>query len=135
MSAQLACPVCQNDHVQRVAMAHAQSTSVVFDHRNRATGVQQTAMGVALSPPKPRRMWWRWLITLYFVVDTIGAIPMVIVHPAAIIGLILVAVLAIVGYKFLVASGRKYNETVYAAEKARWEKLWLCSKCGNVFEP
>lgn len=135
MSVNLACPSCQSDNIQRVAMAHAQSTSVVFDHRNRATGVQQMAMGVALSPPKSRKMWWRWLITLYFVVDTIGAIPMVIIHPAAIIGLILVAVLAVLGYKFLVIPGRKYNDTVYAEEQARWDRAWLCSRCGAVFEP
>lgn len=134
MSVNIACPSCQSDNVQRVAMAHAQNTSVVFDHRNRAAGVQQTAMGIALSPPKPRKMWWRWLITAYFGVATIASIPMAVFHVGALIGLIIVAVLAVLGYKFLVVRARKYNDTVYADEKARWDRAWLCSRCGSVFE-
>lgn len=134
MSVNIACPECQSDNVQRVAMAHAQNTSVVYDHRNRAAGVQQTAMGIALSPPKPRKMWWRWLITGYFGIDTIAAIPMSIAHPPAVIGLVVVLVLSLLGYKFLVAPAKKYNDTVYADEKAHWDRAWLCSRCGSVFE-
>ena len=134
MGAMIACPTCSNENIQRVAIAHAQSTSVVYDHRNRAVGVQQTGTGVALAPPRPRRMWWRWLITGYFAVDVVASIPISIVHPLVFLGLIIVAALAFLGYKFLVVPGQKYNQTVYAEQKAQWDRAWVCTKCGNVFE-
>jgi DNA-directed RNA polymerase subunit RPC12/RpoP len=137
LGTEISCPSCgSNDQVQRVAMAHAQSTSVVYDEKNRAVGTQKTAAGVMLSPPIPKKMWWRWVLTVWAGLTTVSAIASVGTQPPVAI-LFVIVMIAITGllYFRLVKPTRRYNSTVYAQQYAEWQNSWVCLKCGTLFNP
>lgn len=137
MGIEISCPSCgSSDQVQRVAMAHAQSTSVMYNEKNRAVGTQRTAAGVMLSPPIPKKMWWRWALTIWSGLATFSSITTVLTQPPIAI-LIVIALIAITGllYFKLVKSAKRYNATVYAHQFAEWQNSWVCLKCGTLFNP
>ena len=129
------CPNCNSENVQSVAMAYGESGSVVYDKHNRQVGTQRTATGMMLQPPKPRAMWWRWVITVYFGFDTIYALIASVMHPAAIVALVIVAVLTFVSYRYLVKPAKAYNSSTHLSNMQQWQQTWLCKACGNMFAP
>ncbi|MCL6633974.1 MAG: hypothetical protein K6T63_15255, partial [Alicyclobacillus herbarius] len=110
---------------------------VVYDARGRASGIQKTASGVMLEPPRKRRLWWRWVL---FVAEIVGGIMNVIsglidgggfgVGISALVSLIIAYLI----YRFLLNPARRYNREVYPAELRRWEQSWTCNQCGSIFD-
>ena len=139
----IVCTACGSQQVQRVALAHAQSTSIVYDGRGKASALQKTATGVALAPPTKRRMVWRWGLFLLFLFTSITYLAQIIQaifsRGAAVVITIVAEIAYIVAtyavWRYVVSAGRRYNSVVYPTEMARWERMWVCHQCGSIFDP
>ena len=139
----IVCTACGSQQVQRVALAHAQSTSVVYDKRGKAAGLQKTATGVALAPPTKRRMAWRWGLFFLFLFTSITYLSQIfqaIFSGGAAVVITIVAEIAYIVatyavWRYVVSAGRRYNSVVYPIEIEKWERMWVCHQCGTLFDP
>lgn len=154
---ELRCPQCNGTDLKRVSLAYQEGFSQVNTRsRLRAiavgsdgpdiivgratnTGTQQTELSKILSPPK--KWSYRKLLrysVLGFIVGSWGVISLhaTMTQSRSVISLPLLAFTAIclVVLAALSIAFWKHNHSVYQAEYARWNKSFVCNRCGAVSE-
>jgi hypothetical protein len=152
------CPKCESEDVQRLAMIyqHGTATSVstgstlgaVGDDLAVAgtvtSGKQQSLLAQQAAPPQPRGNSGCLLITGILLVAFGLLAPFVTVTrmadnrdvsllPVGIV-VIVVGIILLVLSRARVRNNAEYNRTTYARLKERWDRTWLCLRCGSRFE-
>lgn len=153
----LRCPQCNSADLKRISLAYQEGFSQVKTRsRLRAiavgsdgpdiivgratnTGTQQTELSKILSPPK--KWSYRKLLrysVLGFIVGSWGVISLratmtqsrsVISLPLLAFALLCLSVLGVLAILFW-----KHNHSTYRDEYARWNRSFVCNRCGAVSE-
>lgn len=153
----LRCPKCNSTDLKRVSLAYQEGFSQVNTRsRLRAiavgsdgpdvilgratnTGTAQTELSKVLSPPK--RWSYRTLLRCWvfgLVVGTWVVIALdwsmtdsktVISLPVLVFAALYLGVLVLLGFAFW-----QHNHSVFSKKHARWNRSFLCNRCGTVSE-
>ncbi len=139
----LACPKCNNPDVRRFSLLHKQgSTDSVTSTTgiglsggglgigvasSRGTNVSQLAQETA--PPQQKPLGWPVfvaLISVYGLMNSISAAGL------ADSGGVFVVTLVVSG--ILIHQRRQHNSEVFPGLMARWERSFMCLRCGEQFQ-
>jgi hypothetical protein len=153
----LRCPKCNSTDLKRISLAYQEGFSQINTRSRlravavgsdgpdiilgRATnrGTAQTELSKALSPPK--RWSYRTLLRYWafgFVVGTWVVIALdwsmtdsktVISLPVLVFAVLYLGVLVLLGFAFW-----QHNNSVFPKEHARWNRSFMCNRCGTVSE-
>lgn len=139
------CTSCGSGDIQRLAMIYEAGTSVIDTTTrgtvagagiggsgslglgggvtsHRTTGTQMTALASRAAPPEKAKVFlWVFLGWL------VGVLL------AAAFKSITAFLLPIAGACYLAWRGSRYNSKVWPDLKAKWDRSWLCHRCGSTF--
>ncbi|HTB79598.1 MAG TPA: hypothetical protein VK717_01795 [Opitutaceae bacterium] len=121
------CPCCGSDDFQSFRMAYESGTAYavsrpVLDVGGRESRtVVQSLIAQRVAPPKKKKVHWAlWLFGLLSLLCAIS-LPFLIVIP-------------IVGAIGVFLWIRRYNRTTWISLQQKWERSWICFRCGHAFE-
>lgn len=140
---ELKCTSCGAEDVQRLSMVYQAGTSVIntttrgsttgvgvgrgglgfgsASTRQTTTGTQRTQLAERAAPPARRPAVL--LVVLGIVLSLIGGA----------IGGPLLGLPVLAGFGFFAWQGFVHNSSAYPALRERWERSWLCHRCGDIF--
>ncbi len=138
----LGCPKCTSTELRKLSLIFNEGRATVNAQRSAtavdlggvpratataaATGRQQAALSKQAAPPQKKR-WVAWSILA--VVCIFGALGNIGSPGVGTVIAIVIAVLAI-GFAII---GRRYNTEVHPELLRRWERSFMCNRCGEVF--
>lgn len=95
----------------------------------RAISLVETTDGASLSMPPAPRPWIPWgLVAAAAVILVVGSLP----HRRVLaFGAAVGALLASLG----AFTALRHNKWTYPAQRERWERSFLCERCGELFVP
>lgn len=144
---ELSCPVCRSTDVRRVSLIFKHGTSTlnlsgstlgigaarghlgIGVGETATSGSQQSLLAQELAPPRMRRPEdGRWLLMLGVTVSLIG-LSGTWGGGAIVFGLFI----ALIGGA-LFKQATDWNKREYPELQARWERSFLCLRCGGQFE-
>ena len=125
------CPKCGSENIQKCEVIYmsgtvSHSSTTTFGRYEATTeGQASTDLAQAVAPPAQQDTSWLAGIVVAFIAfvlfDDGGIIP----------GLVLGAI-ALLLFKSSVDAD-KYNKEVYPKEYRRWQRSYICHRCGNRF--
>lgn len=134
----LQCPSCQSDNVTRLEVLYQQGMTQETHqtkqfqqrgHHRHVTGqgettvVAQSELSKKAAPPEKAQ--WGIYLLIPLVGMLFGAIPI-----AGIVLWLGTVALAI----WLIRKVMRHNKEVWPGQMAKWQKSWMCNRCGAVFE-
>lgn len=143
----LACPKCTSAEVRKLSMIYSEGLSTISamstgsssgfsssgsvgfgTHTTHTSGRQQTALSKQAAPPE-KKHWILW--------SSAAAISGLIAlgglsHPS--FWTLVFAGLTVLSVKNAI-SGKAYNAEVLPGLMQRWEKSFMCNRCGETFQP
>jgi hypothetical protein len=140
----LACPKCGASEVRKLSLIYDEGRSTIRTQSQTVgagfsgggmgfgsaststTGQQQTALSKQAAPPA-RKMWLLWgAVAVVSGFMALGGLR----HP----GFGTLVLIAIVAWAARSAMrGREYNATVHPGLLERWQRSWMCNRCGDMF--
>lgn len=128
------CPTCQSTGITKLALVIAKSTrtfgigTLGFGFRRGAytagsIGASANQIAQQFPPPAPK--------SYHLFLLTFALIGAVVEHKGHEEG---IATIALIVLLVLLVRAIWYNYKVYPAVAAQWERLFLCNRCGSVFE-
>ena len=149
----LHCPRCQSTDLKRVSLAYREGlyrvdtrtrlTGVLIGSggpdmilgRSRTKGLRQTALSKMLSPPVK---WSYWKLLLWSGIVSVAALVAYVNHvmvtppPVSVVPVEVYAVLFSCLFVLLLAAMWRHNHFVYHRERRRWDRAFVCNRCGIV---
>jgi hypothetical protein len=119
------CPSCGSDDVQSFRMAYesgtANSVSSPISGVGTSHTVVQSLTAQRVTPPKKKKVHWvLWLVGFLSLLWVISFPISVIIPIVVAIGIFLWI--------------RWYNQTKWPVLQQKWERSWICPRCGHTFE-
>jgi len=141
------CPKCASSEVRKLSLVYNEGLSTINSQSFSAgsmagsgggmgwgtastatVGRQQSALSKQAAPP-PRKAWLFW----GFVAGLFGLMGVSSLAHPGISTLVCLGIAAWSVRQFL--SARAYNATVHPDLLQRWERSFLCNRCGEMFVP
>jgi hypothetical protein len=144
------CPKCESDDVLLCSTAYEQGKSVVkrkgkieggmdgggritADHESTETVLTEFAKRAAAPELTTNSLWYSLIgaVVAFFVVPSVwhdftG-------HNPQWLYFLLLAAIAVAIYRLVTVYKKRRSEN--DAQKAAWERSWICKRCGTIFDP
>jgi hypothetical protein len=143
----LACPKCSSNDAKSLSLIYREGLSIINTQTTTfgsavgsgggvafgsssgtTTGRQQSVLSRQAAPPA-RKGWILWaILVVAFGMGAVGGM----VHPG--IGTLLAIAMVVFSVR-MVMRARKFNVEEYPGIYQRWERSFMCNRCGEVFAP
>ncbi len=131
MSEKFCCPKCGSEHIQSCPVIY-QSGTVGHSYTSRSgnyeidtSGTESTALAQSVAPPPQKETSWVAMIIT-------GFLGYAFLNDG---GYIIGGVFALIAIACAMSSSEasEYNEKQWPEEYRRWERSYMCHRCGNIF--